>query len=71
MTRWTCAGCCWVTPHRSDADRDIAAELLPLLRAGGLLEGWTDDWNAYSRNTYHELRVDALDEVAGACAQNG
>ncbi len=33
-------------------DRDLVAELLPLLRAGGLLEGWTDDWNEHSRNTY-------------------
>ena len=71
MTRWTCAGCCWVTPNRGRPDRDVAAELLPLLRAGGLLEGWTDDWNEHSRNTYHELRMDALDELVGACAQNG
>ena len=54
-----------------DADRNITAELLPLLRAGGLLEGWTDDWNENSRNTYRELRMDALDEVAVAYAQNG
>ena len=51
-------------------DRDLVAELLPLLRAGALLEGWTDDWNEHSRNTYRELRMDALDELEGACAQN-
>jgi DNA-binding SARP family transcriptional activator len=52
-------------------DRDLAAELIPLLRAGRLLEGWTDEWNAHSRSTYDELRVDALDMLVGACAQNG
>ena len=51
-------------------DRDLVAELLPLLRAGALLEGWTDDWNEHSRNTYRELRMDALDELEGAGAQN-
>ena len=52
-------------------DRDIAVELLPLLRAGGLLEGWTDEWSSYARSTYHELRLDALDVLVGPCAQNG
>lgn len=52
-------------------DRDVAAELLPLLRSGALLEGWTDDWSAYARDTYRELRLDALDTLMGACAQNG
>ncbi len=55
----------------ADSGRDVAAELLPLLRSGGLLEGWTDDWNEHSRNIYHELRMDALDELVGARAQNG
>lgn len=52
-------------------DRDLAAELLPLLRAGALLDGWTDDWNEYARETYRELRLDALDTLMDACAQNG
>jgi DNA-binding SARP family transcriptional activator len=51
-------------------DRDLVAGLLPLLRAGHLLEGWTDDWNAHSRNTYHELRLDALDVLVGAYPKN-
>lgn len=51
-------------------DRDLAAELLPLLRSGGLLEGWTDEWNAYPRSTYHELRMDALDVLMGAYPKN-
>ena len=52
-------------------DRDLATELLPLLRAGALLDGWTDDWNAYARETYRELRIDALDTLVDACPQNG
>lgn len=50
---------------------DIAAGLMPLLRAGALLDGWTDEWNAYARDTYRDLRLDALDALMGACAQNG
>jgi hypothetical protein len=55
----------------SRPDRDLAAELLPLLGGGALLDGWTDDWNAYARDTYRELRLDALETLMGACAQNG
>jgi DNA-binding SARP family transcriptional activator len=51
-------------------DRDLAIELLPLLRAGALLDGWTDDWSASARETYRELRLDALATLVDACAQN-
>jgi DNA-binding SARP family transcriptional activator len=51
----------------SGQDRDIAAELLPLLQSGALLDGWTDDWNAHSRAVYRELRTDALDILIGEC----
>lgn len=54
----------------ADPDDDLAAELLPLLREGALLDGWTDDWNAYARETYRELRLDALDVLVGARAHN-
>lgn len=54
----------------SGPDRDVAAELLPLLRAGALLDGWTDDWSASARQIYQELRCDALDTLMRACAQN-
>jgi DNA-binding SARP family transcriptional activator len=54
----------------ADPDRDLAAELLPLLRAGALLDGWTDEWNAYARETYRELRLDALEALMGSCAQD-
>lgn len=52
-------------------DRDVAAELLPLLRKGVLLDGWTDDWNAYARDTYRELRLDALETLVGTLAEDG
>ena len=52
-------------------ERDVAAEVLPLMRAGALLDGWTDDWSAHARDTYRDLRLDALDALMGACAQNG
>ena len=54
-----------------EPDRDLVSELIPLLQGGALLDGWTDDWNAYARDTYRELRLDALDELVGAYAQNG
>jgi DNA-binding SARP family transcriptional activator len=47
-------------------DRDLVTELLPLLRAGALLDGWTDEWNECSRKAYRELRLDALDLLVGA-----
>lgn len=52
-------------------DRDIASELLPLLRGGALLDGWTDEWNAYARETYRDLRLDALDILVGAVTEDG
>ena len=52
-------------------DHDVAAELLPLLREGALLEGWHDDWSACARDSYRDLRLDALDVLVGARAGNG
>ncbi|OBB01151.1 hypothetical protein A5662_13980 [Mycobacteriaceae bacterium 1482268.1] len=54
----------------TQSDRDLDAELFPLLRAGELLDGWIDDWNAHARDTYRALRLDALDALVGACAQH-
>lgn len=51
--------------------RDVGADLLPLLQDGGLLDGWTDAWNAYARETYRDLRLDALDVLVGLRAGNG
>jgi DNA-binding SARP family transcriptional activator len=56
---------------RADADRDLTAELLPLLRAGALLDGWKEEWNEYARSTYRDLRLDCLEVLMGACAGNG
>jgi DNA-binding SARP family transcriptional activator len=55
----------------AEPERELAAELLPLLRGGALLDGWTDDWNTYARDTYRELRLDALDTLMDACTQDG
>jgi DNA-binding SARP family transcriptional activator len=54
-----------------EPDLDLTAELMPLLRAGALLDGWTDEWNACARSTYRDLRLDALDELVGAWMGNG
>lgn len=55
----------------AEPDQDVTAELLPLLSAGALLDGWIDDWNEHARQTYRDLRLDALDELMGACARDG
>jgi DNA-binding SARP family transcriptional activator len=49
-----------------DTDQDLAAELLPRLRAGALLDGWIDEWNAHARGTYRALRVEALEAIVRA-----
>jgi DNA-binding SARP family transcriptional activator len=54
-----------------DPDQDLTSELLPLLRAGALLDGWNDEWNEYARMTYRDLRLDVLGELMGAQAGNG
>jgi DNA-binding SARP family transcriptional activator len=53
-----------------DPDRDLAAELFPLLRAGALLEGWEDQWNEYARHTYRDLRLDSLEVLVADSAEN-
>jgi DNA-binding SARP family transcriptional activator len=53
------------------ASHDVTTDLLPLLRGGALLDGWTDDWHFHARETYRELRLEALDRLVGACAGNG
>lgn len=46
------------------ADPDLVAQLLSLLRAGELLEGWTDKWNVNDRNRYRAMRAAALDMLS-------
>ena len=43
------------------ADPKLVADLLPLLRAGDLLDRWTEQWISDERDRYHERRMAALD----------
>ncbi len=43
-----------------DLDASMAADLLPLLQAGELLDRWTERWVAAQRSRYHDMRVGAL-----------
>ena len=43
------------------ADPGLVADLIPLLRAGELLDGWTDRWLALERGSYRAMRMAALD----------
>jgi DNA-binding SARP family transcriptional activator len=45
----------------ADADSAPIADLLPLLRAGELLDNWAERWIAEERNRYHAMRMAALD----------
>jgi two-component SAPR family response regulator len=45
----------------ASSDPELVAELLPLLRAGELLDGWTEQWNANDRSRYRAMRAAALD----------
>ena len=42
------------------ADPGLVAGLLPLLRAGELLDGWSEQWHADERSRYHARRTAAL-----------
>lgn len=46
-------------------------DLLNLLRAGELLEGWDDDWSDYERDRYHLLRLALLDRLADWLSETG
>lgn len=39
----------------------LVADLLPLLRAGDLLDRWVESWLSDERNQYHAMRMAALD----------
>lgn len=43
------------------ADPALVADLLPLLRAGELLDGWADRWLAHERCRYRAMRMAALE----------
>ena len=42
----------------------FVADLLPLLRAGELLEGWTEPWATGERQRYRAMRKQARDTLA-------
>lgn len=46
------------------ADPQLVADLLPLLRAGALLDGWAERWAAADRDRYRAMRAAAF-EVLG------
>ncbi|HJT92761.1 MAG TPA: transcriptional regulator [Mycobacterium sp.] len=43
------------------ADPTLVADLLPLLRAGDLLDRWAEQWLSDERDRYHARRMAALD----------
>ena len=45
-------------------DPQFVTELLPLLRAGELLDGWAEPWAASERQRYRALRKAARDELS-------
>ena len=46
------------------ADLARFADLLPLLRAGDLLEGWKDEWCSQERARYRSMRTTAFDVLS-------
>jgi DNA-binding SARP family transcriptional activator len=49
-----------------DIDPELVAHLLPLMRAGALLDRWNEAWVAPEREAFHELRTRALAALGGA-----
>lgn len=49
---------------RRTADPVLITNLLPLLRAGDLLEGWKDEWCTEERGRYRSMRTTALDVLS-------
>ena len=45
-------------------DPQFVADLLPLLRAGELLDGWAEPWAASERQRYRAMRKAARDELS-------
>jgi DNA-binding SARP family transcriptional activator len=46
-----------------DIDPQLVADLLPLLRAGELLDRWAERWVAAERDRYHDMRTSAIDAL--------
>lgn len=45
------------------ADPHLVAKLLPLLRAGELLDRWAERWVADERDRYHAMRMNAIEKL--------
>ncbi len=46
-----------------EIDPRLVADLLPLLRAGELLDRWAEPWVAHERDRYHGMRTSALETL--------
>lgn len=51
-----------------NADAQLVSDLLPLLRAGDLLDRWLERWVTNDRDRYHLMRKTALRMIADRCA---
>lgn len=49
--------------HDEPVDPQFVAELLPLLRAGELLDGWSEPWATTERQRYRAMRREARDAL--------
>jgi DNA-binding SARP family transcriptional activator len=49
--------------HDEPVDPQFVAELLPLLRAGELLDGWSEPWATGERQRYRAMRKEARDAL--------
>lgn len=49
--------------HDEPVDPQFVADLLPLLRAGELLDGWTEPWATSERQKYRSMRKAARDTL--------
>jgi DNA-binding SARP family transcriptional activator len=50
------------------ADAQLMADLLPLLRAGDLLDRWLERWVVGDRDEFHAKRKTALQRIGDRCA---
>ena len=57
-------GCLLDDDEPAVVDAQFVAELLPLLRAGELLDGWAEPWAAAERQRYRAMRKAARDMLA-------
>jgi hypothetical protein len=51
--------------NEEPVDPQFVTDLLPLLRAGELLDGWSEPWATAERQRYRALRKSARDTLGG------